>query len=507
MNLKIGIDNCKPGWKIILKQIGVSFSKCSLLSSISPEEYSVIIITETHNTKENEVIDDYASSGGAVLYSDNTTLESVSYKIKNVSTLYSQENTPFAQIGLADIFSTIKIPISKELHLIDVGLKITSSNIRNSLILPFNVNDLILSFNSRRKKFYANRKELPSEIVSEVSKGKLRKIVEIALEYLHHKRDLPFVHLWHQPYVDKNLFIFRLDTDFCSKQDANEMYDICKKNNISTTWFLDTDSKDRIVNYASMENQEMAIHCDNHFIYDTFEENYDNIKNADKKLKKSGIKANGFAAPFGDWNSSLDEALQKMELKYSSEFALDYDDLPFYPYHENNFSDVLQIPIHPISLGRLRRSHFTEEEMLQYYIDIIEEKIRSEEPVLIYHHPHHKHLAVFEKVIQYINSNNYGNMNMLEFCDWWRNKYELNPVFEYENNIISAKYSSDEVFIRVSTRKCYAILQKGEYQISESGLELHPKIKFKNDVKRIRKFHWRDILYNYESKRSKKAFK
>ena len=224
-------------------------------------------------------------------------------------------------------------------------------------------------------------------------------------------------------------------------------------------------------------------------------------------MKKSGIKANGFAAPFGDWNSSLDEALQKMELKYSSEFALDYDDLPFYPYHENNFSDVLQIPIHPISLGRLRRSHFTEEEMLQYYIDIIEEKIRSEEPVLIYHHPHHKHLAVFEKVIQYINSNNYGNMNMLEFCDWWRNKYELNPVFEYENNIISAKYSSDEVFIRVSTRKCYAILQKGEYQISESGLELHPKIKFKNDVKRIRKFHWRDILYNYESKRSKKAFK
>ncbi len=507
MNLKIGIDNCKPGWEIVLKQIGVSFSECSLLNSISPEEYSVIIITSLLTINENEVINEFLKAGGTILYSDNSIIERASYKTKKVSTLYSQEDTYFAQIGFVDIFSTIRIPISRELQSIDSGLNIVSSSFGNSLILPFNINDLILSCNSRRKKFYANRKELPSEIVSKVSKGKLRKIVEIALEYLHLKRELPFVHLWHQPYIDKNLFIFRLDTDFCSKQDANAMYDICKKNNISATWFLDTDSEDSLRNYASMQNQEMAIHCDKHYVYDTLKENYKNIKNADIKLKNSGIEADGFAAPFGDWNPLLDKALQKMELKYSSEFALDYENLPFYPYHKNEFTNVLQIPIHPISLGRLNRSHFTEEEMLQYYKDMIEKKRQAGEPAIIYHHPHHKHLVVFDKVFQYINSNNYGNMNMLKFCEWWKRKYELNPEFEYEKNKVSAKYSSDNVFIRVSTKKGYVILQKGEHQIKESNLKPHAKIKLEKDIKRIHKFHWRDILYNYESKRSRKTFK
>ena len=134
---------------------------------------------------------------------------------------------------------------------------------------------------------------------------------------------------------------------------------------------MDTDSEDRLNNYALFDKQEMAIHCDKHYIYDNTEDNYYNILKADKKLKKCEINATGFAAPFGEWNSSLDKTLQKLELEYSSEFALDYDDLPFYPYYNNEFSKVLQIPIHPISLGRLRRSHFNENEMLQYYINLI----------------------------------------------------------------------------------------------------------------------------------------
>ena len=507
MNLKIGIDNCKPGWEIVLKQIGVSYSECSLLSSISPEEYSVIIITDSLTIKENELINDFLEAGGAVLYSDNSILENTSYKTKKVRSLYSQENTPFSQIEIVDIFCTIRIPISRNLQLIDSGLYIVSSSFGRNLTLPFNINDLILNSKSRRKKFYANRKELPSEIVSEVSKGKLRKIVETALEYLHHKRDLPFVHLWHQPYIDNNLFIFRLDADFCSKKDANKMYEICKKNDISATWFLDTDSKDRLANYASMENQEMAVHCDKHYVYDTVEENYDNVKRADNKLQKYGIMSDGFASPFGDWNSSLDMSLRKMELKYSSEFALDYNDLPFYPYSNNEFSNVLQIPIHPISLGRLRRSHFSEDEMLQYYLELINNKFVMGEPVIIYHHPHHKYLTIFDKIFQYVNSNNFKVMNMGEYCDWWRIRYEMNPEFQYENEVVTAKYHLDNVFIRISTTKGHTISQKGEHQISESNLKPHAKIKLKKDIKRIRKFQWRDILYNYESKRSKKAFK
>lgn len=505
MNLRIGIDNCKPGWEIILKQIGVSFTQFSLAGNISQREFSILIITESHTSKENKVIKKFLNTGGAVLYSDAAISNIVSYKTKKIRFLCSQKNTPFSEVGLVDVYSTINIPISKNLKTIDSGLNIFSVDLGANLIIPFNINELILNSNSRRKKFYANRKELPSEIVSEVSKGKLRKIVKISLEYLHHKRDLPFVHLWHQPFMDKNLFIFRLDTDFCSKRDADEMYETCKKNNISATWFLDTDSDDRLNNYAAMNSQEMAIHCDKHFVYDNFEDNYNNILNADKKLKKCGINAAGFAAPFGDWNASLDKALQEMELKYSSEFILDYDDLPFYPYYNNKFSKVLQIPIHPISLGRLRRSHFNENEMLQYYIDLINEKLKFGEPVIIYHHPHHKHFDIFDKIFQFVNSKNFGNMNMNEFNKWWEERYKLEPEFQYVDHKLSIKFESENVFIRISTSDGFAVSQKGEINIDKIILKPHPKIMIHN-LKRIRKFHWRDLLYDLESKKSKKYF-
>lgn len=506
MNLRIGIDSFKPGWEIILKQIGVSFAQLSLSDKISPDEYSVLIITKPHTSKENEVIDEFLNAGGAVLYSDSAILGGISYKTRKVHFLNSKENTPFSQVGLVDIYSTIKIPNSKNMKIVDSGLKIFSVNHGVNLILSFNINDLILNSNSRRKKFYTNRNELPSEIVAEVSKGKLRKIVEISLEYLHHKRDLPFVHLWHQPYIDKNLFIFRLDTDFCSKKDANEMYEICMKNNISATWFLDTDSEDRLNNYALFGKQEMAIHCDKHYVYDNTEDNYNNILKADKKLKKCEINATGFAAPFGDWNYSLDNALQKMELKYSSEFTLDYDNLPFYSYCNNKFSEVLQIPIHPISLGRLRRSHFSENEMLQYYIDLIKYMVKIKEPVIIYHHPHHKHFNIFDKIFQFLNSQNFGNISMGEFSNWWEERYKLEPEFKYVENKLAVKFDSENVFIKISTNDGFIISQKGDVQIDEITLKPHIKQIIKHDLKRIRKFHWRDLLYDHESRRSKKSF-
>ena len=507
MNLRIGIDNFKPGWEIILKQIGVSFTQFLLSDKISHEEYSAIIITEPHTSKENEVIEKFLNAGGAVLYSDNAISDISFFKTKKVRFLCPEKNTPFSDVGLVDIYSTIKISSSKNMKTIDHELKIFSANNGINLILPFNINELILNSNSRRKKFYTNRKELPSEIVAEVSKGKLRKIVEISLEYLHHKRDLPFVHLWHQPFRDENLFIFRLDTDFCSKKDADEMYEICKNNNITATWFLDTDSNDRLNNYALMKNQEMAIHCDKHYVYDNIEDNYNNILKAEEKLKNCEINATGFAAPFGDWNSSLDKALQKMELKYSSEFALDYDNLPFYPYCNNEFSKVLQIPIHPISLGRLHRSHFSEDEILQYYLELIKKKSEIDEPVIIYHHPHHKHYDIFHKIFHYTNSNNFVNMNMSEFNKWWDGRYKIEPEFHYINKKLIAKYDSNSVFIRISTNAGFTISKKGDIQIDKIILKPHHKPIKKHDLKRIRKFHWRDLLYDHESRRSRKIYK
>lgn len=501
-NIRIGVAQLTPGWQIILSQIGVNFRQLSKNSSVDPDEYSLLVINSSEYNLE--LLQKWFEVSGAILWEADAYCQLNNLPLKRKRIKFVVPKAKFRYLGIIDFYCDFIYPYDRSLHFEDRKLGIAQKE--GMVCLPFTLDDLIMNTSVMRKRFYANRLELPSEQVSKVSKNKVRKIVQQLIEELHHQQNLPFVHKWFFPRNVQNMFIFRIDTDFCSQKDADEMYKICRKNNISATWFLDTDSDNKLKNYASMEDQELAIHCDKHFVYNNFEDNYDNIQKADNKLKSCGINAIGFAAPFGDWNPSLDMALQKLELKYSSEFALNYDDLPFYPNYNNKFSSVLQISIHPISLGRLRRSHFTEDEMLQYFLGIIKEKAELKEPVIIYHHPHHKHFEIFDKIFQFIKKNNFRNMSMKDFSEWWKKRYVLESEFKYINNRILVKYDSEDVFIRISTKDGYTISKRGDIKINKISLKPHPEPIMKNDLKRIRKFHWRDILYNHESKKSRKYF-
>ncbi|MEA2096967.1 MAG: hypothetical protein U9P73_09785, partial [Candidatus Cloacimonadota bacterium] len=121
-------------------------------------------------------------------------------------------------------------------------------------------------------------------------------------------------------------------------------------------------------------------------------------------------------------------------------------------------------------------------------------------------HPHHKHFVIFNKIFQYVNSPKFENMNMGEFSNWWSERNKLEPEFQYINKKIIAKYNSNIVFVRISTKNGFIISQKGDVQVDEITLKPHIKQIIKHDLKRIRKFHWRDLLYDYETKKNKKHF-
>ncbi|MCK4653863.1 MAG: hypothetical protein KAU01_05420, partial [Candidatus Cloacimonetes bacterium] len=445
MRLKIGIVGFHPGWEILLNQIGVSFEIISFKTIPEPDIFSVIIIPEKLNINQKEPILQYLRSGGSVLFYSKTYADICGFntKTKKVSYLLSEENSIFSNVGLVDVNSKIEIIKSKDLQVLDVGLKIYHQQIGNGflLVIPFDINTLILDSKSVRKKFYSERKELPSEIVARVSKCKIREIIKVSLEYLHQQRGLPFVHKWYYPRDWESMFIFRLDTDFCSSEDADSMYKVCKDNNIRATWFLDTGSEDRLQNYSKMQDQEMALHCEKHLVFDDCERNSNNLKTALSKLEKASIDPKGFAAPFGDWNPALAQVLEDLAFEYSSEFTLDYDNLPFYPFFKGRFTEVLQIPIHPISLGRLRRSHFSKEEMINYYKKLIEEKIELNKPIIIYHHPHHHHFEVFNKVFEVVNGKEINNITMLEYVQWWKKRSQMQLDLNFEKNEIISSNS------------------------------------------------------------------
>jgi hypothetical protein len=406
---------------------------------------------------------------------------------------------------MLDFYCEFVYPHYKSLIVKDQKLGIARKDL--NLVVPFSLDDLILDDRKKRKRFYAKRDELPSELVNKVSKGRIRILVQALMEELHHKQKLPFVHKWYFPEKAKSVFIFRVDTDFCNSEDASMIFETCEKQNINGTWFLDIESEDRIENtYRKFASQEIGLHCDTHIVYESYQDNFKNLRSGLTKLKDHKFNPQGFAAPYGQWKSSLGKAVEALKFNYSSEFSLDYDNLPFYPLVDDHISEVLQIPVHPISTGRLRRSHFNTAEMKAYFRDVIKRNISLSLPVIIYHHPHHQLAEILDDFFVYINQIGLPKLTMLEYANWWKNRNSTQSVIKYDGEKLIAENIDMEMFYRISTSVGEKIISLDKPVDANSELQQFVALKC-NETYKMRKWNWRDLLYNYESYRSKKKMR
>ncbi|MEA3475743.1 MAG: polysaccharide deacetylase family protein [Candidatus Cloacimonadota bacterium] len=513
MNLRIGLTASKPGWQILLKQEGVSYEIISCFSDIKYSDLSALIANGFNSLKQRDNILGYVKSGGAVLVDSEMSSELLNVNMKKfrIKFLIPEKNSIYSAVGLVDIYQNGFIPKDGDITSLDNGLKIKIKEIGKGivLILPFNVNKAILDISTSRRKFCFKRKELPSERVSKISKGEIRRIVRISLEYLHHIQGLPFVQLWYYPKGNKNIFSFRVDTDFCKQKDTKALYKICKKNEIPGSWFVETKtSMQWLADFKNMQNQEIGLHCYRHRVFKDYDNNRKNLEKGQKILEKYGIKPIGFVSPYGEWNYNLGKAIEDANFQYSSEFSLSYDDLPFFPYIENRFSKVLQIPIHPISIGRLRRAHCTDEEMWQYYKNVIVQKIKLCEPIIFYHHPSHKKFDIFDRIFKFINEHSIKKFDFAGLYNWWkkRNKVKFNAILENEKIVIESNNFSNDFWLRISSAKFGNSITQISPEIDLRNLEWHKKdeiISLPQDINHIRRFSWRDFLYDLEFIRGK----
>jgi len=509
MNVKIGLCIPNPGWEIVLSQEGLCFETIEKDSEFNFEEFVLVIPNREMVESNRDIFIHYITHSGLVIADKETfpILLDIEIHKRNISYIIPKAGSLFSQFGLIDFYSEFVVPKTNSLQIIDEDLHIYeySNNSGNVVILPFSINDLILNKNSVRKRFYAERKELPSEVVSRVSKGKIREINFRIILQMFSKLKAPLVHKWYYPKGSENVFIFRIDTDFCSAEDAKNLYALCEKYNINATWFVDTQDENMLSEvYTSFSQHEIALHCENHKVYKSYKENYDNILCAQKKLKKYGMDAKGFAAPFGEWNESLGKAGEDLDFEYSSEFALDYDDLPFYPYFNDQFSTVMQIPIHPVSVGRLRRAHFSDDEMMSYYKAVIDYNFSRNIPVLLYHHPHHNQLNVWEEIFAYIQSKQVWNPTMHKFSQWWKKRSESTFSYNYSNGRLKITCAAElECRLRDFQKGDAKIKSDVSYKLDEISFTRREALRFKEN-KAMRRYHWRDSLNNYEQKKAKK---
>ncbi len=438
--LDIGLMRLDPGWRLLLRQIGCSFHEIDW-DRTTPESSAVFILNAHVDARHANRLEELLAAGAAVLDASNfllRTLPSRNFTARYYDALIPTSDEPtFHDVRIVDLHRLIHTYHAAQ----HVGNTVFMGNFHKGhfVHLPFDIGRLMLDERRERKRFYSPSGRYPDELVAAVSKGELRKIVVRSLRWLFERRGLPSVFLERTPDLHHVPFCFRIDSDYGSESQIRAMRRVARRHGIHPTWFVHAEPQQKFLGcYREFadDGDEIGIHAWRHRTFRDYVENSANINAADAALRSVGIAARSFASPTGRWSPGLDRALNEFGFDYSSEFGLDYDDLPFYPCTGGRFSNVLQLPIHPISIGTMIRAHMTPSQMIDYYRAVIDEKIAHHEPVLLYGHPGHGHLDVLDAVFAYVNSRNLMKTTMGEFAAWWKHRSAIRFGATYEGDAV-----------------------------------------------------------------------
>jgi len=436
MNLKIGILGGHTGWHILLQQIGVPHKVVA--DSLLPDEFSVVVASDMVDDRESEMLRQYLVLGGAVLCSVKVyaRIRQITAQLAYIDYLYPAQNSMFHSLGIIDIYARCQLAWNANELKTNRGSFAAHVGTRADdlvVALPFDPAALVTDHRATVKSFYSPEHRLPFETVSRVSKGEIRALVLSCLELLHHRRGLPFVHLWNFPNGARSTFCFRIDTDTGTDKQLKDLSLVIQRNEISATWFVDAKNHAKtITSYVETNKQELGVHCFNHETFLDYERNVQNINKAKALLRNSGFRLQGFAAPFGTWNNELGRAIVDCGFEYSSEFSYDYDNLPGVP-HLQNGDGALQVPIHPICIGSLKRHSYNNEQMIRYFANVVERKIAVREPIIFYHHPRDMHLDVLEWLFQEMRYEKVPVKTMGDYASWWNMRTASIPEIQYTN--------------------------------------------------------------------------
>jgi hypothetical protein len=426
------------GWDILFRQEGISFAsvnggKC---------EHAVLVAFGPPEPGTLELVGKHCAEGGALLCSGRILagLAGLTVKRRSISCLIPANDSLFEGAGLLDIYS-IGERITGAEHCADkLGKPAVFTGVWNGapvVALPFDPGSLILDGRSSTKSFYGKTARFPFERVSLVSKGGLRRLVSSSLEFLHHRLEMPYLHLWHHPGGSQVSACFRVDTDGAGRDDLERLYAVITEHGLNGTWFLDAKSQEpHFPFYRSMNGQEIGVHGDIHETYGEYEKNLANFSAGRDRLRDAGFATPGAAAPFGLWNDGLKQCYRELGFEYSSEFSYDYDNRPSLP--PGGGYATFQIPVHPVSVGSLRRQGYGPEEMTDYFSAYTERMIVMREPVMVYHHPRNGHEEVLKSYFELLNRHAVPVRPMHEIARWWALRWNTVPDLRIEGTMVGA---------------------------------------------------------------------
>lgn len=235
------------------------------------------------------------------------------------------------------------------------------------------------------------------------------------------------------PFPNRSAFNFRIDYDAHDPHDFQATLEAVAEHRHATSHFINGAAYEpHPKSLRLMRGLDVGSHGYWHHTYQTVDENVRNIRRGIDTLRSARIEPSGFVAPLGRFNGQLLQALRKLGIGHSSEFALAHDELPFFPTTGN----LLQIPINPVCLGLFldaaERSGMQSASEIDRVIDVagdyfdrvVRSKYRLGEPIFLYGHPTGR-LGRYPRVLHRIfdtvsQCGSVWETTLTEFADWWR---------------------------------------------------------------------------------------
>jgi hypothetical protein len=503
MRLGVGLLGRSPAWEELLIQEGVSWGYDGPDASRA-EPWSILLVSRRPSPMEWEFVRERLRAGSALVSTaeflsglDGGTSAGAKGRL---SYLVPEEHSPLEGVGLVDVESECEIPREANTLLTKEGsFALSTGEFQGTpaVFFPFDPAAAYEDFRASERYFYAGTERLPTERVSRIGKGEVLRLLHAVFEYLHRVRNLPYVTLSHNPAGTTSVFCFRVDTDSGTPDQIGRLESIASEFSMGFSWFVDAGSHAGwLSRFGAMPGHEIGLHCLHHRIFLDTEKDRWNIKEGRALLEKEGIPVRSFAAPFGFWSHDLAKLIDEESFDYSSEFSWAYDALPGRPVDGSRRFATLQVPIHPVSVGSLRKIGFDEHQMIEYFRGVIASKRVRGEPLLFYAHPTHEQWEVTRELCRTALAGNARPMTMGAYAAWWegrrRVKFEVRAVEGGLELDVREGRESPEVGVRVSFLSDEAIVPLAA-RIPFTGLvwRLRKEYRLPDDVRRIREFDLR----------------
>jgi len=436
MDLKIGILKLEPGWKLLLDQMGFWWEEIGGVTSKLNDQYSLLIINDNpKNTEAVSILQAYLNNGGAILDLGHLLPKIDDFQVGRTfkKTFYPPETPFYTPNEPIDIYRNIWLhPKGK---LCEGALHWEKRGDGAAAFLGWEIAPLMIDERACYKQFYHPGGKAPYEHVSLVSKAEISRIIFGLIKWLHTVRHIPLVQKWHLPDLSEQLFLFRVDTDFSSRSQIEELSRLAGNYKIPVSWFLHVHAHHEwLQDFPKSQEDEIAAHGFEHQTKEQFDYNYENLKRALQALWNHNYQVKGFAAPYGMWNASIARTVNAFDLDYSSEFGFFYNHLPCFAEKYAPEYNLLQIPVHPICIGSFRRTKAGRQEIESYFDYLTTRLMQQHEPLLLYHHPGDQNHDILSSIFKKIQDRNIQTMTFNRLADWWRDRQETSFIARWQDN-------------------------------------------------------------------------